>query len=266
MAALELNARSAAPVVVVGASNVSRGLARLAAVVGGRTSMPIDLFVTAGHGRSYGVNSRVAMRRLPSILASGMWRAIDRQGVGRPGQPPLALLTDIGNDLLYGFSAAQVAEWVRETVRRLADRGATITITGLPLASIGRVGPARYRALRACYVPGCRLPLESLKTAADDLHARIVEIAAERGATLIHQPGEWYGLDAIHIRRERLDDLWQAAGDAWGFAAASAGRRGTWRDWAILGSRAAEVRSLARRVRYTPQPVVARRDLRLWLY
>lgn len=263
---MELKAGSTA-VVVLGASNVSRGLARLAAAVRGRSGDPVDLFVTAGHGRSYGANSRVAARRLPSILASGMWRALERRDRDRAsGAGPLSLVTDIGNDLLYGFSVDQVAGWVRESVRRLTAMHATVAITGLPRASIARVGPARYRALRACYVPGCRLSLDALKTAADDLHARIVEIAAEQGATVIDQPGEWYGIDAIHIRRERLDDLWQAAGDAWGFAVESAGRRGTWRDWAILGSRAAEVRSLARRVRYTPQPVVARPDLRLWLY
>lgn len=267
MAAVELNAGRVVPVVVVGASNVSRGLARLATALACRSDAPADLFVTAGHGRSYGVNSRVAARRLPSILGSGMWRALDRQGIEPWGRrQPLALLTDIGNDLLYGFSAEQVAGWVREAVRRLADRGATIAITGLPLASIARVGPARYRALRACYVPGCRLTLESLKLAADELQARIVEVAGERGATVIHQPRQWYGVDAIHIRRPRLDDLWHAACDAWGFSAAPAGRRATWRDWAVLGAQAAEVRSLARRIRYTPQPVVTRPDLRLWLY
>ena len=37
-------------------------------------------------------------------------------------------------------------------------------------------------------------------------------------------------------------------------------------EWAVLGSRAAEVRSLARRVRFTPQPVIARDELRVWMY
>ncbi|MFM7185025.1 MAG: hypothetical protein ACKO4Z_09670 [Planctomycetota bacterium] len=266
MAAVELKT-GPTTVVVCGASNVSRGLARLAAVVGGRSSGPVDLFVTAGHGRSYGANSRVAARRLPSILGSGLWRAIDRQDRGSAGRAgPVALVTDVGNDLLYGFTVSQVAGWVRESVRRLTDTGAAIVITGLPLASIARVGPARYRALRACYVPGCRLPLGDLKASATDLDACLTGLAAERGIAMIRQPGEWYGFDAIHIRRRRLDELWHATCDAWGLAGTPAVRRATWRDWAQLGSKAAEVRSLARRMRYTPQPVVTRPDLRLWLY
>jgi hypothetical protein len=261
MAAVELNG-PATGIVVLGASNVSRGLPRLVAAVRERAATPLDLLVAAGHGRSYGANSRVALRRLPSILACGLWRALDREARA----PAAALVTDIGNDLLYGFAVSQVAAWVRESVRRLAARGTRIAITRLPLASIERVGPVRYRALRSFYVPGCRLSRADLVAAAGDLDAAVVEIAGDHGATLIEQPGVWYGLDAIHVRRRRLAELWHAAGDAWELPAARAPSGATFTDWMLLGTRAAEVRSLARVPRFTPQPCVRRDDLRLWLY
>jgi hypothetical protein len=264
MAAVELNG-PATGIVVLGASNVSRGLPRLVAAVRERAGTPLDLLVAAGHGRSYGANSRVALRRLPSILASGLWRALDREAATAPG-PTGALVTDIGNDLLYGFAVSQVAAWVRESVRRLAARGMRIAITRLPLASIERVGPFRYRALRTLYVPGCRLSLADLVTAAGDLDAAVIEIARDHGATLIEQPGAWYGLDAIHVRRRRLAELWHAAGDAWGLPEARSSGGATFADWMLLGTRAPEVRSLARVPRFTPQPCVRRDDLRLWLY
>ena len=95
--------------VVLGASNVSRGLARLTAAVraraGTRAAAPADLFVAAGHGRGYAVTSRVGVRRLPSILASGLWRALDRERVSAPA----ALVMDVGNELLYGLGVAAVA-------------------------------------------------------------------------------------------------------------------------------------------------------------
>jgi hypothetical protein len=254
-------------IVVLGASNVSRGLARLAAITRSRTLGPVSLFVTAGHGRSYGVASRVGMRRLPSILGCGLWRALDRESAAGGGSSmPRALVTDIGNDLLYGFSVDQVAAWVRESVRRLVDRGVMIAMTRLPLASIDRVGPARYRALRTCYVPGCRLTLDDLKSAAQRLDDAVLVIAGDHAATVVEQPGEWYGLDAIHVRRRRLDDLWRNVCDAWGLAPATEPPRASFRDWARLGSQSAEVRSLARRMLFTPQPVVRCPDLRLWLY
>ncbi|MFM7245051.1 MAG: hypothetical protein ACKO40_12880 [Planctomycetaceae bacterium] len=261
---MELTSPRPARVIVLGASNVSRGLARLATVVRQRTSGPVDLVVAAGHGRSYGVNSRVAMRRLPSILGSGLWRSLERQRAD--ATPPLALLTDIGNDLLYGFPAPVVAEWVGECLRRLSDFGTRMAITRVPLASVAAVGPARYRAFRSLFVPGCRLSLAAIKEATADLDAHLAALAAEHAATLIDQPGDWYGFDPIHPRRRHLSDLFHTVGDAWGLPQGLRRGGAGWRDWAVLGSRAAEIRSLARRVRFTPQPVVARGDLRVWMY
>ncbi|MCE9629412.1 MAG: hypothetical protein K8S94_01650 [Planctomycetia bacterium] len=255
------------PIVVLGASNVSRGLVRLAAISRARTGGAADLFVAAGHGRSYGVNSRVALRRLPSILGCGLWRGLDRERAATgESTAPLAVVTDIGNDLLYGFAVDQVAAWVRESVRRLVDHGAMIAITRLPLASIAGVGPFRYRALRTCYVPGCRLTLDDMKSTAERLDDAVVAIAGDFGATLVEQPGDWYGLDAIHVRRRRLDDFWHRVCGAWGLPEVAAPARPSFRDWARLGTKSAEVRSVARVMRFTPQPVVQRPDLRLWLY
>jgi hypothetical protein len=236
-------------VVVLGASNVSRGLSRLVATVESR-SPGADLFVAAGHGRGYGVNTRVAARRLPSILRSGLWRGLDRQG----GAPPVALVTDVGNELLYGFPPEQIAAWVRESVWRLADRGATIAITRLPMAGIATVGAVRYRALRTFFVPGCRLSLAGLKEAATRLDAELQAIAGDCRAQVIEQPAHWYGFDTLHVRRRHLDDLLIAAYEAWGFSAVESPAKASVADWVKVGTKAAEVRSLAGVMRFTKQP------------
>jgi hypothetical protein len=247
---------AARPVVVaIGASNLSRGLPRLMATAQGRGG-PTDLLVAAGHGRSYGANSRVAWRRLPSILRSGLWQALDRLEPHGSARPVCGVVTDIGNDLLYGFSVEQTAGWVRECVARLADRGARVAVTALPLASVARAGPLRYRLLRTVYVPGCRLSLTELRAAAERLDAAVRGIAAEHGATVVEQPGEWYGFDSIHVRRSRLDALWSEAADAWGLPGPALPPRVTFAEWARVGRQAAEVRSLAGVMRYTPQPVL----------
>ena len=242
-------------VVVLGASNVSRGLSRLVAAVESRAP-GTDLFVAAGHGRGYGVNTRVVARRLPSILRSGLWRGLDRRG----GEAPLALVTDVGNELLYGARAVLVASWVRETVWRLADRGATIAITRLPMAGIAEVGPVRYRALRTFFVPGCRLSLAGLKEAAIRLDADLQTIAGDFGAQVIEQPAHWYGFDTLHVRRRHLDDLWQMACNAWGIPVVESPAASSLAMWARVGTKAAEVRSLGGVMRFTKQPVLPLRS------
>lgn len=261
MAPVELTA-SRRTIVVLGASNVSRGLARLAATVRARAGAPADLFVAAGHGRAYGVSSRVGLRRLPSILSSGLWRALDREQAAQPR----ALLTDVGNELLYGLGVAAVARGVREAALRLADRGAAIVITGLPLASIARVGRVRYRLLRTLYVPGCLLSLRDINDASQWLDDELRTIAADTGGTFLEQPAAWYGLDALHVKRSRLDDLLNRVADAWKLPPATDRPRASLAEWAALGSRAAEVCSLAHRLRLTRQPVADRRGLRIWMY
>ncbi|MFM7137824.1 MAG: SGNH/GDSL hydrolase family protein [Planctomycetota bacterium] len=241
--------------VAIGASNLSRGLPGLTTIVRAGTGRP-DFLVAAGHGRSYGANSRVAWRRLPSILRSGLWRALDRLEPTGAARPVCAVVTDIGNDLLYGFTVEQTAGWVRECLARLAEHGVRTVVTGLPLASVARAGPLRYRLLRTVYVPGCRLSLGELRSAAQRLDEAVRSIAAEHAATLIEQPGDWYGFDSIHVRRRRLGELWEAAANVWALPRPAAAPRVGLAEWARIGARAAEVRSLAGVIRYTRQPVV----------
>jgi len=264
VAALELTGRRRA--VVLGASNASRGLARLAAVLRARARGPVDLFVAAGHGRAYGVTSRVWARRLPSILACGIWDALDCRAEDAAGLPPGALVTDVGNEILYGLGPEQVAAGVRETVTRLADRGCRVAITALPTASIAGVGSVRLRLLKTVFVPRCRLTLDELKTSAARLDDLLRDIARAHDAAIIEQPGDWYGFDAIHVRRQRLDDLWHAACDAWGWGPPATQPRATLAEWVALHSRAAEVRALGRMMLHAPQPAIDTNSLRIWLH
>jgi len=152
-------------VVALGASNLSRGLSRLVTICRRCTAKPIDLFAGAGHGRSYGANSRIWNRRLPSILGSGLWRSLDRNSASDDlnSTTRLAVITDIGNDLLYGFSVEQITAWIEEVVLRLQQRGFQIVITQLPIESIQAVGTLRFHILKSIFVPGCQQSLEAIK-------------------------------------------------------------------------------------------------------
>lgn len=240
--------------IAIGASNLSRGLPHLVATVRGRAVGAADWFIAAGHGRSYGANSRVWMRRLPSILWCGLWRGIERGFSGRDRPMARAIITDIGNDLLYGFDVDQVASWVEECLRRLTALGIQSVVTRLPMASIRSVSRLQYAALRTLYVPGCRMGLDELLLRAESLDRRVVEIATAYGRPVIEQPGDWYGLDAIHVRRRWLPALWSRVANAWGLGDGRPVRRPL--DRVRLGLSAAEVRSLGGFVRLTAQPAV----------
>jgi len=257
--------------VVIGASNVSRGFSRLVEVIGSHEISPLDLFVTAGHGRSYGVTSSIGVRSLPSILACGLWRDLESQLAGRFERKILGMVTDVGNDLIYGYPPETVAEWVREVVRRLSDRNAKVTMVRLPLASLAKASPIQYMAIRSFFAPWLKLNFEEMKAAAQRLDSYLASIANEFGASQIEQPGEWYGLDAIHIRRRQIHELWHLGCQSWGL-----GFRGN--SWTLrpgeklaLHAAGAYERSVLGIKLETPQPILkfspsTERDIRIWLH
>lgn len=262
-------------VVALGASNLSRGLSRLLQASRCCSSSAFDLVVAAGHGRSYGANSRIWKRSLPSILESGLWRSIDkmlcRDVFGN--SPRLAVITDIGNDLLYGFSIEQIATWLEEVIHRLHQQQFHIVITKLPIESIQAVGLCRFRLLKTFFIPGCRQSLEEIKEQSRQMNNSIVRLAKKYQLSIIEQPGSWYGFDAIHIRRSCLDELWQRVVECWPVCVRDSGmRRGraqwsAWKEWSRLGFASAEVRSLAGVMLFTPQPAFQLGDTtRVFLY
>ncbi|MEX0819484.1 MAG: hypothetical protein WD070_07815, partial [Pirellulaceae bacterium] len=85
-------------VVLLGASNIARSPAIVFDSARSAWGSPLDIVAATGHGRSYGMTSCVLGRTLPGILQCGLWEAL----ATRPLVPTAALLTDIGNDILYG--------------------------------------------------------------------------------------------------------------------------------------------------------------------
>jgi hypothetical protein len=158
-----------------------------------------------GHGRSYGAHSRVAFRRLPGILESGLWSALE----SRPSAATRALVTDVGNDILYGFSVEQTLEWVEEAVRRLRRVTRDVVLTDLPLASIRSLSAARFLAFRSLLVPSCRLSLAQVLDRAERVGEGLASLARATASRFVRVDPGWYGLDPVHIRRSRRREAWR---------------------------------------------------------
>src|SRR2546430_16798179 len=104
-----------ARVVALGASNLTRGFPTVVATARAAWGPGVEMIAALGHGRSYGAQSRVVVRTLPGILQSGLWRKLE----SLPVVPTRGLITDVGNEILFGVSAQQTLGWVEGTVGRL---------------------------------------------------------------------------------------------------------------------------------------------------
>ena len=249
--------------VALGASNLTRGFQTVVAAARETWGGDVEVLAALGHGRSYGDDSRFLLRGLPGILQSGLWRELSR----RPAAPTHAILTDVGNDVAYGHGAEHTLAWVEECLRRLAPLTRDVTLTGLPLASLHRLSPARYLLFRTVLVPSCRLSLARVLADAERVSAGLEAIAARRGLRLVRPRPEWYGFDPIHIRRTQWRPAWREILLGEGRAGGDAGARGSWREALHLYGLPPERRRVLGRERVVAQAGLALpRGGRVWLY
>jgi hypothetical protein len=201
----------------------------------------------------------VLIRKLPGILESGLWPALD----ALPRLPTRALVADVGNDILYGVSAERILAWIDEILGRLQRLTRDIILTDLPLAGIRPLSPARFLLVRSILFPSCRLSLGHVLGVARRVNAGLVELATVRGARLFRLDPTWYGIDPIHIRPA----AWRSAWPAILGARAAVNGRGSWREGLALCRMRPERRWLLGVQQFTPQSGVALpMGGRLWLY
>ncbi|HEY4597786.1 MAG TPA: hypothetical protein VIJ02_15405, partial [Thermoanaerobaculia bacterium] len=115
--------------VLLGASNLRISLPLVLDRVRRRAGGPVEVLAACGHGRSWGAWSRfLYVRHLPGISRCGLWEELR----SRPLLPTLAVVTDVGNDLVYGAPVEEIAGWVEACLDRLVPE-TEIVMTLLPL-------------------------------------------------------------------------------------------------------------------------------------
>lgn len=190
-------------VVLLGASNLSLGWPRLAEQVAQTVAPQWDVFTAHGMGRSYcSERSGFAFWQLPGILKCGIWDRLtessDREA------DCYALITDLGNDLVYGKTPTEVTQAASECVERLRrwNPDCRIVMTRPPTASVDTVGWLRFAVCRIVLFPKCPLTLAEVKAATVELDDRLVSLAATLDVEITGPQPDWYGLDPIHVKRK----------------------------------------------------------------
>ena len=198
-------------VILLGASNLTRSFPTVVATVRQTWSEPVEIMAAMSHGRSYGQDSSVFGNKISGIFPCALWRDLQN----RQPLPTAALVTDIGNDMLYGVSPNQMLDWVERCLDRLAEAGATTIVTQLPAESIERLGERRFRFFRQILFTSSTLTLADARVLVREINERLVAIGEKRQIPVISASASWYGFDPIHVKRSVMRRVWPALLAAW---------------------------------------------------
>lgn len=224
-------------IVLLGASNVVRGLGTAIETAHHAWGTPLDIMAAIGHGRSYGKTSSVLGRALPGILHSQLWDELPR----RAPLPTAALVTDIGNDIVYGYSVDQIVDWLESCLQRLRPVADRIVVTRLPLESLACIPPWRFRLLISLVYPGARLDYDDALTKAEQLDQQLLQFANRFGAYVVHPDSDWYGWDPIHVSGAYQSAAWRKYLSCWSDGRVVTPARPCWRyRFAALWARPAQ--------------------------
>lgn len=247
-------------VLVLGASNVSLAWSEIVSLAMQSSSEPLDLVTAQGMGRAYvTTSSGFAFRRLPGILHSGLWNAFTDFN---DDKSPSVLMTDLGNDLLYGRSVSEVIDGANECIHRIRQwsSNADFVLTAPPLASVLRLQPTQFHVMKRLLFPFSPLDMPQVKQATQDLFDGVRQIAVNEHIKLYEPPIRYFGFDPIHVRRRYRRDVFRSMLSLWEQPPCSAVK------WNRFRKVVPERRLILGRKRRQAQPTVYSDRLRVFAY
>jgi len=201
-------------VVLIGASNVTLSFPLLINSLIQSSPEPLEIFAAHGHGRSFCHWSYVLHRGLPPVPGCGIWESLRERP---PVQQTWGLVTDVGNDLIYGRTVEDVLQNVDAVLQRLAELQAAITFVRLPLERILMLSEFRYRVVKQMLFPGPTVPWNVISQRVIELDERVAALASSLNARVLTPRVSWYGVDPIHIRQSRRVAAWREILQSWSF-------------------------------------------------
>lgn len=203
--------------VLLGASNLSFSLPLAARhVISKFPGREVRLFVAHGPGRSYGVEAGAMGVQFTGIVHCGVFDAVEKsrrslkENTGKEVHT-WALLTDIGNDVMYQSGVERLLDWVGQIVDKLRGLDARVGVTSLPLDSIEAVPSWKYGLLRPLFFPFRPMPQEEAVNQLKQIQENLETAGKEGKIRLLPTWPEWYGFDHIHLHgrsRGEAFSLW----------------------------------------------------------
>ena len=182
--------------VLLGASNLARGHHAIAEYI--RNAMGtrcIGFYFALGPGRGYRVAGGIMSHSYSPIETCGILESVERKTRGKIGLK--VLVTDIGNDIMYGISGGELIDCLNGIFQRLENMGADICVSPISVWLEKELDPVKFYFLRTLFYPRSS---ETYRGTIDAISAvnLYIKNEAKTRVTVIEGLDTFFGLDRIH--------------------------------------------------------------------
>lgn len=193
-------------IILLGASNLSRGYYSLTRCIKRNLEpRPVSFLSALGPGRAYCAFGGVMTAVYPPIGSSQIFS-------GAKGQPQtasrkIALITDLGNDIMYGIPPGKIIAEIKNILQRLEDMDADALITPIPSTLVSQLTPSAFRFLKAVFFPRSKVERLEVIAAVQKINQAMEEGLGCR-VTVISGLENFMGWDKIHYGLCHFGVVW----------------------------------------------------------
>ena len=201
-----LSLESPVLLILLGASNLSRGCYAFARHMQNcLRPRSVDVLIASGPGRGYCVPGGLLNINYPPICSSEIFELALKKS--ESGCRVIALVTDIGNDIMYDVSAEKLTETIQQIFAKLKSMNAEIFYNTLPVAFENKVHPVWFYILRSVLLPFSRVSYDKA-TAGIIAVNQFLRSHPSENCHLIHDLDRYLGYDEIHYGWFRAHHAW----------------------------------------------------------
>jgi hypothetical protein len=192
--------------IFLGASNLARSLDGLKLCIK-RCMLPrtTSFLHAMGPGRGYVNRGGILNTVYSPILDSGIFEAAQNKRI--KNQQVVALITDIGNDIMYDASADKIIGGIQYLYNLLDAFETNIFITSIPVDLENDISELYFNILRKIYFPNSSVSYSQASNNIKVINQFILE-SSDQKISVIDDMKPFYGIDKIHYSILKSQMAW----------------------------------------------------------
>ena len=191
---------------LLGASNLARGYSMLTQHLS-ECREKTEFLNALGPGRGFCARGGMFNLTYSPILASRVIESAEKKS--KHAFRTAVLITDIGNDLMYGVSAETLIASLNAVIDRMHKWNANIFLTSIHVNLKKDVGPITFFLLRFLFYPGSKVTFEKVNLFVTKVNRYLEEKARiNERVHLITGMETFAGLDKIHFSILKAHSAW----------------------------------------------------------